>query len=72
MAVDSLGENGHYFIHSAGRDRLAPVVGLGVVELVQVFDCGADSAERAEQHMANGFGRVLYFVWRNGVGRCAF
>ena len=48
MAVDSLGENCHYLIHSASRDRLAPVVSLGVVELVQVFDSGADGAERAK------------------------
>jgi len=44
----SLGQNGHDFVGSAGGDGGAPVVGFGVVELVQAVDGGADGADAAE------------------------
>ena len=46
--TNSFGQNRHDFVRPAGRDRLAPVVGFGVVQLVQVFDGGADGAEAAK------------------------
>lgn len=37
---DSLGQYGHHFIRATGGHGLAPVVGGGVAEFVQVLDGG--------------------------------
>ena len=61
------GENGHHFIGPSGGEGFAPVIGLGVVELVEQGDGVADGGEAAEQGVVDGF--VLVFGQDGDDGR---
>ena len=59
--ADAFSENGHQLVRPSGGQGFTPVVGFGVVEVVQQANGVADGSEAAEEDMANGF--VFGFLW---------
>lgn len=54
-------------MRATGGQKLTPVVGLGVIALMELLDGGADGGGAAKEDVADGFG---WGGWRVGSGKC--